>query len=180
MVHHSRSTSKVGETSGTSTTDTPGETQHGAQVPTVMGPLLHDSMVTVRLSEPSLVAIQSYGSDIQATDNRLCLADGADGEVKAIVIRGSIMKTADEMDDSDKDTIYESSSSIGVAGVSVSNSMATDTAATTAHTFTPATTGERRTSDEVSGVNWEALERTEEQEPRNQDTEDVSTLRRAS
>ena len=108
----------------------------------------------------------------------MCLTDGnGTGEsAEAVVLRDSIIRMADEMDDSDKDTIYEGNSSAAIGGVPahVLNPMATDTAASTAHNFTPTTFGGRRLSDVDSGVNWEALERTEEQEPRNQDTEDVS------
>lgn len=128
------------------------------------------------------MAIHSYGSETQGSDDGLGQADGTVGEVKAVVLRESISKMADDMEDSDKDTIYEGNSGTASVGISLHgmNPMATDTAAITAHNVTPTTTGERRLSDEVSGVNWEALERTEEQEPRNQDTEDVSTIHHAT
>lgn len=143
-----------------------------------MGPLLHDSMVTVRLSEPSVATIHSLcweaSNQIQGEDESL----PNDGEGKTAVLRDSIIKMADEMDESDKDTIYEGSSGLAVVGVAMhrSGNMTETIATAAAHNQGQTTMGERRMSDEDSGVNWEVLERTEDQEPRNQDTEDVSTL----
>ena len=119
MVQRSPELSQFEEKIGTAQT-----TQNGAQVPTVMGPILHDSMVTVRLSEPSLATISRLSSVEQGNDDGLCLTDGAvpggtsadrkDG--KTVVLRDSIIAMADDMD-SDKDTIYEGNSGFAAQGV---------------------------------------------------------------
>ena len=157
--------------------------QNGAQVPTVMGPILHDSMVTVRLSEPSLATFSRRSSVEQGNDDGLCLTDGAvpgasstdakDGKI--VVLRDSIIALADEMD-SDKDTIYEGNSGLAVKEIRVSSlgNMDGPIAAANKQRETDNAYFDQKRGVEDDGVNWEVLERTEEQEPRNQDTEDVS------
>lgn len=153
-----------------------------------MGPILHDSMVTVRLSEPSFATISSCISVEQGNDDGLCLTDGAvpgatstngkDG--KTVALRDSIIAMADDMD-SDKDTIYEGNSGLVVKEIRVStlgNMDGTIAAANKQRENDNAHFDQKR-GVEDDGVNWEVLERTEEQEPRNQDTEDVSTCRSA-
>lgn len=179
MVQTSSELSKSEDIIGTAQT-----TQDGARVPTVMDPALHDSMVTVRLSEPSLATISILSSVEQDNDDGLCLTDGAvpgatsaDGKDGTTVMsRDSIIVMADDMD-SDKDTIYEGNSGLSVKEVRVS---------TLGNMYGPVATANKQRENlkayfdqkrdvEDDGVNWEVLERTEEQEPRNQDTEDVST-----
>lgn len=135
----------------------------------------HDSMVTVRLSEPMLSKFgltsqpQKRGSDPDLYDGS---ADDPERMSFVPVSQTVNFQTQQErfvqdqdldMDDSDKDTIYE-----GNAGPGVGSMIAMDT-----EIFEQANV-RRGSGSSGSSVNWESLERTEEQEPRNQDTEDVS------
>lgn len=181
MVQSSSELSKSEEIIGTAQT-----TRNGAQVPTVMGPILHDSMVTVRLSEPSLATISRLSSVEQGNDDSLCLTDGAvpgatstDGkDGNPVVLRDSIISMTDDMD-SDKDTIYEGNSGLAVKEVRISTlgNMDGPAAAANKQRENDKAYFDQKRGVEDDGVNWEVLERTEEQEPRNQDTEDVRTCR---
>lgn len=109
--------------------------------------MTHDSMVTVRLSEPQLMIDTKAGVEVLGAGAGLGIsADGAElndtNESPMITMR----------DPSGKET--ESAKSQDVES--------------------------RRGSDSSDGsdrVNWEELERTEEQEPRDQGSDDVWTFR---
>ena len=136
----------------------------------------HDSMVTVRLSEPPLSKFDSLaparnsgsGPDDQIDqDERLSYVPVA--QLADLTARNTECCYESDMDESDRDTVYDSR-------------IASTTATTI--TTTQSLSSELRdeglsrrgsaSSGSSSSVNWESLERTEEQEPRNQDTEDVS------
>lgn len=140
--------------------------------------VLHDSMVTVRLSEPEPESVASaasgtassaeIGEKLEVDESRdkdegedESEDDDEDDEIKATpteqIAGGVIPEEEEESDDTDADTVYETEiarmEAPGVKDKEV-----------------------RRGSDksDSESVNWEVLERTEEQEPRDQDTEDVS------
>lgn len=134
----------------------------------------HDSMVTVRLSEPML---SKFGTTSEP-QTKMPALDRYD-EVPEDLERMSFVPATQaatfqekermveddlDMNESDKDTIYEGN--VGSAGSL--NAKGTEMYVE----------GEIRRGSSSSGssVNWESLEKTEEQEPRNQDTEDSTAL----
>jgi len=109
-------------------------------------------MVTVRLSEPPV-------ADCGGAETKGPLDPGdktEDGVSQDLLVEGD---AREDSDDTDADTVYEKEGAVGDTGGRGEGGKG------------------RRGSDSSAGsVNWEVLERTEEQEPRNQDTEDVSIL----
>ncbi|OBT78917.1 hypothetical protein VF21_02776 [Pseudogymnoascus sp. 05NY08] len=154
--------------------------------------VLHDSMVTVRLSEPepelggSAVSrtvsgtaaasaeiggkqeVDDESSDKNEDDKSDEDSDeDEDEEEKAKTapteqIAGGVIPEEDEdSDDTDADTVYETEiARMEVPGVKDKE----------------ARRGSDKSDSETESVNWEVLERTEEQEPRDQDTEDSTAL----
>lgn len=126
--------------------------------------LLHDSMVTVRLSEPPslMVVTQSMATREQQED------DSA---------RDILLGTPDSNIESNEDleTHLPSGHSMSIATGDENTSSLPDLS----DELLTIDADERRESEstEDSGdgeVNWAELEKTEEQEPRDQDSEDVS------
>jgi hypothetical protein len=117
-------------------------------------PMLHDSMVTVRLSEPPNLTVDT---NISETDKRKSIADSA-GEGTASV------EIIDEEEESPRITMMDPNGN-EVASPSGSESAGSQDGQS------------RRGSDssELSAgeVNWEELEKTEEQEPRDSGSDDV-------
>lgn len=111
-------------------------------------PLPHDSMVTVRLSEPPIVNVVGPGAKGSDPDNK-----GTDVVPPDLKFESD---TRESMDDTDADTIYERSNPI------------------MDNTMSPVDSDRRGSDSSSESVNWEGLEKTEEQEPRDQATEDVS------
>ena len=114
--------------------------------------LLRDSMVTVRLSEPELEgpvdAISAQTGEKQHNEDNANETKIGGAEEEETLIE-------EEEGDSDEATIYEAQ----IARMEVPRVREDES---------------RHASDsEGEGVNWEGLERTEDQEPRDKDTEDV-------
>ncbi|KFY53679.1 hypothetical protein V496_07408, partial [Pseudogymnoascus sp. VKM F-4515 (FW-2607)] len=140
--------------------------------------VLHDSMVTVRLSEPepelggstasqtALTAETEGGFEVnpegqsdkdESDDEEEGKDESKTTTAKHIV--GDVIPEEDESDDTDADTVYETEiARMEVPGVK------------------EVRRGSDRSDSETESVNWEVLERTEEQEPRDQDTEDSTAL----
>lgn len=135
--------------------------------------VLHDSMVTVRLSEPepALGGSAASGTASSAELGEKVKVDQSsdkdedeheeDDEAKTTAteqIAGGVIPEEDESDDTDADTVYETEiARMEVPGVKDKE----------------VRRGSDKSDSETESVNWEVLERTEEQEPRDQDTEDV-------
>lgn len=125
--------------------------------------MLHDSMVTVRLSEPPALhldtAISSSANSIHNRDSQ----DTA-GETSP---NTPLEKVEEDTEESPRITMIDPN------GNEVLSPSGSDTADSQAG-------GSRRGSDssqdsiDGGGVNWEELEKTEEQEPRNESSDDVS------
>lgn len=118
----------------------------------------HDSMVTVRLSEPPNLTVDT---------------SGLEGHMNIEGLRDGLAKDNIQEEDEDIQGGEEESPRITmmdpngeVMSPTGSESVASEAA------------GSRRGSDSSEesegGVNWEELEKTEEQEPRDQDSDDVS------
>ncbi|OBT84261.1 hypothetical protein VE02_06974 [Pseudogymnoascus sp. 03VT05] len=151
--------------------------------------VLHDSMVTVRLSEPepglggSAVSRTVSGtaasteiggkqevddeSGDKDEDDKSDEGSDEDEEEKAKtklteqIAEGVIPEEDEDSDDTDADTVYETEiARMEVPGVKDKE----------------ARRGSDKSDSETESVNWEVLERTEEQEPRDQDTEDSTAL----
>jgi hypothetical protein len=152
--------------------------------------VLHDSMVTVRLSEPEpelgrSAAVSGIVSGTAASaeiGGKLEVDDSSDKDedkdsddedeeeeedekekaktTPSEQIAGGVIPEEDEdSDDTDADTVYETEiARMEVPGVKDKE----------------ARRGSDQGDSETESVNWEVLERTEEQEPRDQHTEDVS------
>lgn len=136
--------------------------------------VLHDSMVTVRLSEPEpelggsvisgAAASTELGEKVEVdehSDKEDEDQDQDEDEAKTTanqqIAGGVIPEEDEESDDTDADTVYE-----------------TEIARMVVPGGKEVRRGSDRSDSETESVNWEVLERTEEQEPRDQDTEDVS------
>lgn len=140
--------------------------------------VLHDSMVTVRLSEPepefggstaSQTASTETGEGLEVNPEGQSDKDESDeeegdkGESKTTATKhivGNVIPEEDESDNTDTDTVYETE----IARMEVPGGK-----------DKVVRRGSDRSDSETESVNWEVLERTEEQEPRDQDTEDVSS-----
>lgn len=136
--------------------------------------VLHDSMVTVRLSEPEPELGRSAavfgtaasspeigGKEVEVDESSDKDDEDEDEATTTIATEQSVGETIPEeedSDDTDADTVYET----GIARMEVPG------------TSKEARRGSDRSDSETESVNWAVLERTEEQEPRDQDTEDVS------
>ncbi|KFY30612.1 hypothetical protein V494_08095, partial [Pseudogymnoascus sp. VKM F-4513 (FW-928)] len=137
--------------------------------------VLHDSMVTVRLSEPepelggsavSGTALSAEKEGKGEVDEPADKEDDSEEEDEAKTTAtgqgvGEVIPEEEESDDTDADTVYETEiARMEVPGVKDKEA--------------------RRASDksdsETESVNWEVLEQTEQQEPRDQDTEDSTAL----
>lgn len=152
--------------------------------------VLHDSMVTVRLSEPepqlgrsaaysgtAAAATAEIGGELEVGDESGDKDEDEDEEdeeededkkeeqeAKTTPTEQGVGQTIpeedEESDDTDADTVYETEiARMEVPGIKDKE----------------ARRGSNKSDSETESVNWEVLERTEEQEPRDQDTEDVST-----
>lgn len=144
--------------------------------------VLHDSMVTVRLSEPepelgrsatAAAAAAASGTAASSAEIGKGVEVGESGdsgdededEVEVATTTtateqsvGEAIPEEEDSDDTDADTVYETE----IARMEVPG------------TSKEVRRGSERSDSETESVNWEVLERTEEQEPRDQDTEDVS------
>ncbi|OBT66171.1 hypothetical protein VE03_05097 [Pseudogymnoascus sp. 23342-1-I1] len=145
--------------------------------------VLHDSMVTVRLSEPEpalgssavsstasassaeigeeLEANPEDQSDKEESDDDDEEKDEAKTTTTKQAVGEVIPEEEEDSDDTDADTVYETEiARMEVPGVKDKE----------------VRRGSDRSDSETESVNWEVLERTEEQEPRDQDTEDSTAL----
>ncbi len=131
-------------------------------MPTVTDPLPHDSFMTVRLSEPTIALVcpaEDIGAAIPHT--RIEQMNKSARHISA----GTIARAEDH--NPDKHSIYEEQSGIALTTTSAMH--------TTSNIMDTHYERQRSDSDSSgSSVNWEVLERVEDQEPRNQDTKDVS------
>lgn len=132
--------------------------QTGSEISTEATPSLpHDSMVTVRLSEPPEVTINmeeqtEKETTITASPPEVPDEEGSDSD-KILTIQTSNLGVVSQEDDSPKSTVDEVPQII-------------DTEVRRG--------SESSVSSGEGQVNWEELEKTEEMEPRDQDSEDVS------
>jgi hypothetical protein len=127
--------------------------------------ILHDSMVTVRLSEPPSLHLDTNAISPSATEIQNKQMDDASApDTPNIMLEGV---EEDNEDASPQITMMDPNGN-EVLSPSGSESPGSRDA------------GSRRGSDsseasvEGGGVNWEELEKTEEQEPRNESSDDVS------
>jgi hypothetical protein len=132
----------------------------------------HDSMVTVRLSEPPVLTLDTKRHSIKvegAKDNAEHELADADIEDKRRTITDTrSMKSAEEsslLEDSPRITMLDPNG----------NEVCTPTGSETAESEPDNSRRDSDSSDtSLEEVNWEELEKTEEQQPRNQDSDDVS------
>ncbi|KFY06411.1 hypothetical protein V491_08647, partial [Pseudogymnoascus sp. VKM F-3775] len=140
--------------------------------------VLHDSMVTVRLSEPepelgrsATAAVSGTAASSAEIGKGVEVGESGDSgdedEVEVATTTtapeqsvGEAIPEEEDSDDTDADTVYETE----IARMEVPG------------TSKEVRRGSERSDSETESVNWEVLERTEEQEPRDQDTEDSTAL----
>ncbi|PQE14113.1 Rab-GAP TBC domain protein [Rutstroemia sp. NJR-2017a BVV2] len=134
----------------------------------------HDSMVTVRLSEPPVLTLDTKRHSIKvegAKDNTEEEFADADMEDKRRTITDTrSMKSAEEsslQEDSPRITMLDPNG----------NEVCTPTGSETAESEPDHSRRDSDSSDtSLEEVNWEELEKTEEQQPRNQDSDDSTAL----
>ncbi|ELR08602.1 hypothetical protein GMDG_03293 [Pseudogymnoascus destructans 20631-21] len=144
--------------------------------------VLHDSMVTVRLSEPE----PELGGSAAGSGTAAAFAET--GGKDKVDESGDKDEDDDEEDD-DEDEEEEQEAKIApteqiTGGVIPEDDTDADTVYETeiARMEVPCVKdrevrrGSHKSQSETESVNWEVLERTEEQEPRDQDTEDSTAL----
>lgn len=128
--------------------------------------LPHDSMVTVRLSEPPSLTVDTRASPVMdEPENDTPLAT-------------PIEQMDDDMNNEDLDRTPQSRES---TPANINNDRE-DSAPRMSELQSPVDSEERRGSDSSAGsrrneVNWEELQKTEDEQPRDQDSEDVRILR---
>lgn len=131
----------------------------------------HDSMVTVRLSEPPILTLDTKRhSDKIITDEELETSEEINTPTDR---RQTIMSIMDVTGKEAETGSLEDSPRITMVDPN-GNEVPTPTGSESAESEQ---NGSRRASDSsdtsVEEVNWEELEKTEEQQPRNQDSDDV-------
>ncbi|RFU27029.1 hypothetical protein B7463_g9294, partial [Scytalidium lignicola] len=113
----------------------------------------HDSMVTVRLSEPPVLTVDTrVGSQINTIEGSGSITEEVEDDVPDS--RATIMKGPNEQ------------STIDTAGSESPSAEDPD----------PEPRRESEDSEEAEEVNWEQLEKTEEKEPKDQDSDDSTAL----
>lgn len=134
----------------------------------------HDSMVTVRLSEPPILTLDTkrYSEKIIANEELETSEEIKTPTDKRQTIM-SIMDVTGKETGAETGTPQEDSPRITMVDPN-GNEVSTPTGSESAESEH---NGSRRGSDSsdtsVEEVNWEELEKTEEQQPRNQDSDDV-------
>ena len=126
--------------------------------------LPHDSMVTVRLSEPPSLTVITQSMTMSEQQQ-----DGSGEDIP--------LDTPDSDIDSKKDleTTLPSGHSMSIAGEDQNMDSLQEIGDERLQVDADERRGSESTEDSGDGeVNWAELEKTEEQEPRNQDSEDVS------
>lgn len=124
--------------------------------------ILHDSMVTVRLSEPPALHLNTTLTSADSIRERS--SQDTTGKVTPNILLDEVKEDVEE---SPRITMMDPN------GNEVLSPSGSDTADSQ-------NGGSRRDSDgsqesvDGGGVNWEELEKTEEQEPRNESSDDVS------
>lgn len=123
-------------------------------------PLLHDSMVTVRLSEPPSLTVDTQAGLVMA-------------EPEQDLAITTPIPEVDDIAELDQTPPSRTSRPADVSEDEV------DTPSRMSEISSPADSDERRESDSSTessnnGVNWEELQKTEDEQPRDQDSEDVS------
>jgi hypothetical protein len=123
--------------------------------------LSHDSMVTVRLSEPPSLSV-----DTAVLDTQKSLEERRQTQQSSVTILKDDTYAPDEQEESPTITMVNANGDV----VSPSGSESAESERG----------GSRRGSESSEGsgeegVNWEELEKTEEQEPRDESSDDVST-----
>jgi hypothetical protein len=122
--------------------------------------LPHDSMVTVRLSEPMELKVVTKGFvEMEALDKD----DSGNEDL-----------TTPDLNIIDTDSLGMSSADVLSAAEDLSVNVTHDSAVESSPRRGTTASTESQSSVNSDEVNWEELEKTEEQEPRDQDSEDVS------
>ncbi|KAF7901131.1 hypothetical protein EAF00_003352 [Botryotinia globosa] len=134
----------------------------------------HDSMVTVRLSEPPILTLDTKRhSDKIITNEELEMSEEINTPTDK---RQTIMSMMDVIGKDTETGSLEDSPRITMVDPN-GNEVPTPTGSESAESEQ---NGSRRASDSsdtsVEEVNWEELEKTEEQQPRNQDSDDSTAL----
>ena len=125
-------------------------------------PLPHDSMVTVRLSEPPPALTVDTGANILGKQNK--------GAV------GSAMTPGMSIDEREREEdILEESPRITMVDPNGEVLSPTGSESADSHDESRRGSDSSEASIEGGGVNWEELEKTEEKEPRNESSDDVGT-----
>lgn len=120
----------------------------------------HDSMVTVRLSEPPALHV----------DTNLQQKDAIENKKEELDTPGILLEEAEEdIEDSPRITL------VNPNGNEVLSPSGSESPASRIDRFSRRDSDSSEASMEGGGVNWEELEKTEEQEPRSENSDDVST-----
>lgn len=121
----------------------------------------HDSMVTVRLSEPPALHVDT---NLQQTDHIDSKKD-AEPDTPSILLE----EAHEDIEDSPRITL------VNPNGSEVLSPSGSESPTSRHDEFSRRDSDSSETSMEGGGVNWEELEKTEEQEPRSENSDDVST-----
>lgn len=139
----------------------------------------HDSMVTVRLSEPPTITpipTSTSKTTLHVDTNLQDKHQSKDDENKEADTPGILLEEAEaeeEIEDSPRITLVDTDERSEVLSPSGSESPASRLDAFSDKRESDSSDG---SMEGGPGVNWEELERSEEQEPRNENSDDVSTL----
>lgn len=148
--------------------------EHGQAVPAVHS-LPHDSMVTVRLSEPQPLSAMIPQTELPVAESGVEDAETDSGlEHNLLPTRYaevvSDIEEEEEQGEQQKQDINVEATMAEPAGNEISSPTGSNSAPSDSRRGSESSGG----SEEGGGVDWEELEKTEEQEPRDEGSDDVS------
>ena len=121
--------------------------------------LLHDSMVTVRLSEPPVLSVDTVLDPRKPAEDRR--------QIQEIpLLQNSTYVPEEEEEESPRITMVDPNGDVMCPSRSDSVNLGN----------VESRRGSDSSVESTEGVNWEELEKTEEQEPRDESSDDVSRL----
>ncbi|EHK99410.1 putative Ecotropic viral integration site 5 protein like protein [Glarea lozoyensis 74030] len=149
--------------------------------PTTQSPVHHDSMVTVRLSEPPTLSVDTRASILTYTKLRANSTpisprtrDSFSSPNKEAYIKRT---TAASLEDGQQDTSVQGELSPSITTMDPSGNVSSPVeSAYEEMTDMEARRGSESSVSETEEVNWEELAKTEEQEPRNESSDDSTAL----
>jgi hypothetical protein len=163
---------------------TPGDVDLENSTPASELPMHHDSMVTVRLSEPPTLSVDTRSSILNQTKLRATSTPisprTVDNSFSSPTKESAFVQPTDipSLEDGQEDTVLQGELSPSITTMDPSGNV---TNSPTGQDEMELRDSEARRGSDTSGsdndeVNWEELAKTEEKEPRNESSDDVSNF----